>query len=68
MDEWGFYLDDRWWFWLWDNFSITLLMIPGIAAAVLKMIAKINPQVPTDSILELIKVVFTRPGRGKENG
>jgi hypothetical protein len=60
--DWTFYLDDKWWLWLWHNFSFTMLMIPGIIAAILKIIAMRHPGVPCDGIMELIRVIFTKPG------
>ena len=54
--------DDKFWMWLWHNFSISMVMIPAIFGALLKLVAKIHPEVPTDEIMDLIKVVFAKPG------
>lgn len=62
MNDWDRYLSDQWWMWVWHNFSFTMIMIPGIAAAVLKIIAVRHPNVPCDGIMELFRVIFTKPG------
>ena len=54
--------DDKFWLWLWHTFSISMVMIPAIFGAFLKLVAKVRPDVPTDEIMDLIRIVFAKPG------
>ncbi|PKN20871.1 MAG: hypothetical protein CVU71_03580 [Deltaproteobacteria bacterium HGW-Deltaproteobacteria-6] len=54
--------DDKWWMWVWHNFSFVMLLIPSIAATILKLIAIRHPEVPTDTIMELFRKICAKPG------
>jgi len=60
-----YYLDDQWFMWIWHTFSILLVMVPSILTSIVKLIATIHPDVPSNEIIDLIKVVFTKPGEKK---
>lgn len=62
MNEWSRYLSDQWFMFVWHNFSFLMVMIPSIAAAILKIVATRHPNVPSDGIMDLIRVIFTKPG------
>jgi len=59
-----YYLDDAWWMWLWHNFSFLMIMIPSLIAAILKLIAIRHPEVPCNGIMQLVSVIFKKPGNG----
>lgn len=61
-----YYLDDQWWMFIWHNFSFMMVIIPSLLASVVKLIAKIHPDVPSNEIIDLIKTVFTKPGEKAE--
>ena len=61
-----YYLGDQWFLSVWHNFSILLFMISGIMTGIVKLIAKVHPNVPTNTILELIRIVFTNPVKIKK--
>ena len=60
--EYAYIFDNSWFLAVWTNFSILLLMVPSVIGAVLKLIAVIHPSVPTNAIMELVTVLFTKPG------
>ena len=63
-----YYGDNRWFYWLWNNFGILLIMASGVIYKVLDIIAVINPNIPTNTIKELFQTVFTAPGEcAKDN-
>jgi len=45
-------LTDNWWKWLFTNYSYTI----GLFIALLKAWAVVNPNVPSNKILDLFKV------------
>lgn len=54
-----YYFSDQWFFWLWNNFSILILLGLGL----LKIVAIIYPGTKTNQILDLIQGLMfrTRP-------
>ena len=60
--EYKYLFDNQWFLSFWTNYSMLILMVPTISGAVLKVIAKVHPGVPSDEIMELIKVFCTKPG------
>lgn len=55
-----YYFSDQWWLWVWNNFSISILLCLGA----LKVVAIIYPGTKTNQIIDLIQgLVFrTKPG------
>jgi hypothetical protein len=51
---------------IWHTFSILLIMVPSILTSIVKLIATIHPGVPSNEIIDLIRVIFTKPGEKKE--
>lgn len=64
--DYNYLFDDKWVMEVWHNFSFIMLLAPGLIAVILKLIAKYNPNVPTDTIMELVQRIFTKPGSKKE--
>jgi len=62
MMDFTYYLDDKWWLWLWHHFSFIMVMIPSAVGIVLKIVAVKHPDVPTDKIIDLFKLICRRPG------
>ena len=52
------FLSDEWWIWLWENYSMSIIGFPVAVGFVLKFIAIFNPRVPTDKIIELLRVYW----------
>ena len=54
-----YYFSDQWWLWIWNNFSISILLGLGL----LKIVAIIYPGTKTNQILDLVQGVLfkTRP-------
>lgn len=57
---------DAWTLWLWHNYSILLAATPALVAASLKIVAVVHPGVPSDKIMCLVRLLFTRPNSGPQ--
>lgn len=62
------YLDNQWWAWVVSNFSISILFGISTAWTLLKILAKLHPDVLTDKIMCLLKGwLYGFPGLKKED-
>lgn len=52
-------LSDEWVKWVASNYSLLIVGIPVFLTALVKLLAIIHPNVPSDKILDWIKETFT---------
>jgi hypothetical protein len=52
--------DNNWFNWFLSNYSILIAFIPVAMTFILKLIAILNPNVPSDQICELINQYWRR--------
>jgi hypothetical protein len=48
-------LSDAWWFWVWQNFSMSILGFPLVVSFLLKLIAIYNPNFKGKDIADLME-------------
>jgi len=46
---------NEWMKWVWDNYSIAIIVFPSVVAFGLKLMAVFNPRIPSDRIIDLFK-------------
>lgn len=56
------FLRYQWWFWFVQEFSITALVVLGFVTLSLKLAAILDPRVPSDEIISLLKEYFGSAG------
>lgn len=52
---------NEWYEWIFNNYLLFFAHVSAIFYAALKIWAYRHPEVPTDKILDLVKVIFGRP-------
>ena len=58
-----YYFSDQWWLWVWNNFSVSILLCLGL----LKIVAIVYPGTKTNQILDLIEgIIFKTKTTEKE--
>lgn len=48
-------LNNAWWVWFWNNYSMSILGIPTAITFILKGVAIFHPGIPTDKVRDLFK-------------
>jgi len=56
------FLDNAWWQWFLFTYTMTLLAVLGAVVFMLRIAAILNPNVPTNKIVDLLKETFGTTG------
>ena len=62
----GLFSND-WVAWIFSAYSLFMMWLVSVVGALLKIIAIRHPGVPTNAIMDLIKVIFKNPGATDED-
>lgn len=58
-------LSNEWMIWFWNTYNMALMLVPSVAAFILKLVALFNPRIPSDKVIDLIKEYWPK-GKGWE--
>lgn len=60
------WLSNDWCIWAWNTYSMAILAVPSIVTFIMKLVAIIHPDVPSDKVIDLVKQYW--PGGPPKTG